>query len=105
MTVNCAYWLEGFCQNHYYGGHPSKGTCEKLCPEYKVQQLTQDGSDLPSTPTKVETSRGLGDTVKKVIETVSFGKIKQKKDCGCKKRQEKLNEMFPYKDKGDADAT
>jgi hypothetical protein len=43
--------------------------------------------------------------VKKIIETVSFGKIKQKKGCGCKKRQEKLNELFPYKDKTDVDAT
>lgn len=39
-------------------------------------------------------SRGLGDTVAKV--TKRFGV----KPCGrCKKRQQKLNEMFPYKDK------
>lgn len=39
-------------------------------------------------------SRGLGDTVAKV--TKAFGV----KPCGrCKKRQQKLNEMFPYKDK------
>jgi len=42
-------------------------------------------------------SRGLGDTIKKVVDKVSNGKIKQ---CGgCKKRQEVLNNLIPYKDK------
>lgn len=40
-------------------------------------------------------SKGLGDTVSKAISAVSFNRIKP---CGaCKKRQEKLNKMFPYK--------
>jgi hypothetical protein len=39
-------------------------------------------------------SRGLGDTVAKVIQKVTLGKVKP---CGkCKKRQAKLNEMVPY---------
>lgn len=39
-----------------------------------------------------ENSKGLGDTVKKI--TAKLG-IRQ---CGaCKRRQEKLNKMFPYK--------
>ena len=39
-------------------------------------------------------SRGLGDTVAKITQAVGV------KPCGkCKKRQQKLNEMFPYKDK------
>ena len=43
-------------------------------------------------------SRGLGDTVAKV--TKAFGV----KPCGrCKKRQQKLNEMFPYKDKNNGE--
>ena len=41
--------------------------------------------------------RGLGDTVKWFIEVVSFGRIKQKKVCGCKKRQSWLNRKFPYR--------
>ena len=42
-------------------------------------------------------SRGLGDTVAKVTKV--FGV----KPCGrCKKRQQKLNEMFPYGDKEDS---
>ena len=38
-------------------------------------------------------SRGLGDTVAKVTKAIGV------KPCGrCQKRQQKLNEMFPYKD-------
>ena len=41
-------------------------------------------------------SKGLGDTIKKLIE--STGVRKSKKPCdGCKARQEKLNKLFPYK--------
>lgn len=37
-------------------------------------------------------SKGLGDTIKKFTSAVGI------KQCGaCKKRQEKLNKMFPYK--------
>jgi hypothetical protein len=37
-------------------------------------------------------SKGLGDTIKKVTDAVGI------KQCGaCKRRQEKLNKMFPYK--------
>jgi hypothetical protein len=42
-------------------------------------------------------TKGLGDTISNVINKVSRGKVKP---CGgCKKRQNKLNEIFPYKDK------
>jgi hypothetical protein len=41
---------------------------------------------------KAKKSRGLGDTIKKVTNVLGI------KQCGaCKKRQAKLNEMFPYK--------
>jgi hypothetical protein len=40
---------------------------------------------------KIKQSKGLGDTVKKVTEKLGI------KQCGgCKKRQEKLNRLFPY---------
>lgn len=48
-------------------------------------------------------SRGLGDTIakfttatgiKKVVDTVAEA---TGLDCGCEARQEKLNEVFPYK--------
>ena len=39
-------------------------------------------------------SRGLGDTVAKVLSSVG---IKKKEGCGCAERQTKLNSLFPYK--------
>ncbi len=39
-------------------------------------------------------SEGLGDTVKKITNAVGI------KQCGaCKRRQQKLNRLFPYKNK------
>jgi len=40
-------------------------------------------------------SRGLGDTVAKTIN--KYTNIRPKSGCGCKRRQEMLNRMFPYK--------
>ena len=52
-------------------------------------------------------SKGLGDTIEKItsmtgiksiIDFVTEDIVKvKKKDCGCDKRKEKLNELFPYK--------
>lgn len=40
-------------------------------------------------------SKGLGDTIKKVTDKLGI------KQCGgCKRRQEKLNRLFPYKKDG-----
>jgi hypothetical protein len=40
-------------------------------------------------------AKGLGDSIKNALDLLSRGKAKP---CGgCKKRQEKLNEMFPYR--------
>jgi len=40
-------------------------------------------------------SRGLGDTVEKVIHTVTLGRVKP---CGgCKKRRDWLNKLWAYK--------
>ena len=46
-------------------------------------------------------SKGLGDSIKKLIEvtgaSIIHSKITQTKECGgCKKRQEHLNKLFPY---------
>lgn len=53
-----------------------------------------------------EQSKGLGDTVAKVTHTLKVDKLAEeiakvigKGDCGCKKRQEKLNNAVPYKKK------
>jgi len=46
-------------------------------------------------------SRGLGDTIEKITKATGIKRVVDKitgeKDCGCKKRKEKLNKMFPYK--------
>jgi len=45
-------------------------------------------------------SKGLGDTVEKVLEVTGVSKVAKwilGEDCGCDKRKEKLNELFPYK--------
>jgi len=40
-------------------------------------------------------SRGFGDTVANAVN--KYTNVKPKEGCGCKKRQEALNKMFPYK--------
>ena len=49
-------------------------------------------------------SRGLGDDIKKITKATRLDKLSEQiahlvgqKDCGCSKRQKKLNELFPYK--------
>ena len=51
-----------------------------------------------------EESKGLGDTVAKITHALGLDKVAEKvaeavgaDDCGCKRRQEKLNELLPYK--------
>jgi hypothetical protein len=47
---------------------------------------------------------GLGDTIASVTKATGIDKVAKfvakaagKKDCGCKKRQDKLNQKFPYR--------
>lgn len=54
--------------------------------------------------TNIEESKGLGDTIAKITHATgldvvaeSVAKALGKEDCGCKRRREKLNELFPYK--------
>ena len=42
-------------------------------------------------------SRGLGDTIEKIIKATHLDIFVDGKDCGCEKRKEKLNELFPYR--------
>lgn len=53
---------------------------------------------------QTQDSQGLGDTIAKVTNALGIDKLAEevaqamgKEDCGCKKRQQKLNDMFPYK--------
>jgi hypothetical protein len=47
---------------------------------------------------------GLGDTIASVTKATGIDKVAKfvakaagKEDCGCKKRQDKLNQKFPYR--------
>ena len=45
-------------------------------------------------------SKGLGDTVEKVLEVTGISKVAKwllGEDCGCDERKAKLNELFPYR--------
>lgn len=42
-------------------------------------------------------SKGLGDTIEKVIKATGLNAFTDGKDCGCEKRKEFLNKVFPYR--------
>jgi len=42
-------------------------------------------------------SKGLGDTIEKVIKATGLQIFVEGKDCGCDERKEKLNQLFPYR--------
>ena len=74
MTHTCKHHDGKGCTLGLLGGRPSPGAC-----------LHCDRYDGPS--------RGLGDTVKKVIDSATVGLVR--KCGGCQKRREALNELFP----------
>jgi len=61
----------------------------------EVKQLDVDGI------VNIMESKGLGDTIEKFTKATGIKKIADKVPggCGCGKRKDKLNEMFPYKNK------
>ena len=53
---------------------------------------------------KLSDAEGLGDTIAYLTELLKIDRAVKSvtqalgiEDCGCERRQEKLNEMFPYK--------
>jgi len=51
------------------------------------------------TKKELEASKGLGDTVEKVLQATGVDKLAKfvlGEDCGCDKRKEYLNKLFPY---------
>lgn len=48
---------------------------------------------------KKKVPKGVGDSIAKFLEITGVQKVVKStvKDCGCKKRQERLNKLFPYK--------
>lgn len=89
--MDCGIRNGGCCSINEYQ-NPSYGICLLSC---------QKNTDKPTRIKAkkilgIGKSRGLGDTIKKLIERVTKGKVKP---CGgCKKRQEALNKLMPYKD-------
>lgn len=79
--IPCKHWescglTDGGCCKISAYTNPSNGICLNICNQY-------DGPD-----------RGLGDTVGRVIQTITAGKVKP---CNaCKKRQQKLNQLLPF---------
>ena len=54
--------------------------------------------------TRKKQNEGLGDTIADITELLKIDKMVKSvtkalgiEDCGCTRRQERLNEMFPYK--------
>ena len=51
---------------------------------------------------KENKSKGLGDTIEKITKTTGIKKVVDTiskavdKDCGCGKRKDSLNKLFPY---------
>jgi hypothetical protein len=66
--------------------------------------ITQEGEELHKM--REEAPKGLGDDIKKLtkaarIDIIAKGvaRIFGKEDCGCEERANKLNRIFPYKNK------
>lgn len=65
--------------------------------------ITQEGEDMHKMR---QESQGLGDDIKKITKATkidyiakSIAKVFGKEDCGCEERANKLNQIFPYKNK------
>ena len=60
---------------------------------------------LMPLPKGYKKSRGLGDTIEKITKTTGIKKVVDTiskatgKDCGCSKRKDTLNRVFPYNKK------
>ena len=71
---------------------------EKVYDKYGKPIGFSNSTGLPS-----HQSKGLGDTVEKFTRATGIKKAVDAvskavgKDCGCNKRRDKLNKMFPYK--------
>jgi len=98
MKIKCKHWKDcgikngGCCSIDKYE-RPSHGVCLLSCDVNTSKPTKKESLKL----LKLKKSKGLGDTVKKIIDKATRGKVKP---CGgCKKRQEALNRLMPYKNK------
>jgi len=91
----CKHWVDCGIKG---GGCCSINEYER--PAFSVCRNCAKNTD-PKSRDPGRISRGLGDTIKKIINKATLGKVKQ---CGgCKKRQAALNKLMPYKGGNDAD--
>lgn len=66
----------------------------------EVVQIVKDEAKELAQEVKKDVSEGLGDTLEKVFKATGIDKVAKwiaGEDCGCDKRKEKLNKMFPYR--------
>lgn len=69
---------------------------EVICPRCGQIILCHEG--------KARQPQGVGDTIENALDKVGGKQFKAAykkvtgRDCGCNKRKQKLNEIFPYKD-------
>ena len=90
--MDCGIRNGGCCSINEYQ-NPSYGVCLLSCQKNTDKPATKKAKKILG----IGKSRGLGDTVKKIIGKITMGRAKQ---CGgCKKRQELLNRVVPYKDR------
>lgn len=71
----------------------------------EVKQLEEDGAAVDIHNIYNMKSKGLGDSIEKITKATGVKTIVNKVSeglnipCGCAARKEKLNKMFPYKNK------
>jgi hypothetical protein len=75
-----------------------RGRKRKIVTE--VTEIVKDEARELAQDVKKEVSEGLGDTLEKVFKATGIDKVAKwiaGEDCGCDKRKERLNELFPYR--------
>lgn len=89
------------CKGHDGRPDPRPEVCEQYARLGAVGITTSSQPPLLITPTR---PKGVGDTIAKLTSKLGIAKFVKyvtKKlgysDCGCSKRQAKLNQIFPYK--------
>jgi hypothetical protein len=111
VGVNLTLGVGGEPKLFCFGYQPGSGVLlPMMCPEGAkpgeplmhidmTNDIRKPMSKMPADAREVAPARyrGLGDVVAKVTSALG---IKQKPGCGCKRRQEKLNKLVPFKPGG-----